>query len=133
LFGLVFSVRISDRRLVLDKNENVSFDTRIVATEQESITLLRAILERLTRLEKQVSVSTAKENYTVEEAAERLGRAKWTVRQWCNLGQARANRIRGSGRKGEWRIAHDELGRLHNEGPSPPGTFQNQKVNRIAS
>src|SRR5262249_47829984 len=57
------------------------------------------------------------------EAAERLGRRPWTVRQWCNKGQVRgARKVHGKGRTGEWRIPHDEGGRPQNEGPSRAGS-----------
>lgn len=73
--------------------------------------------QQFERLDKLISNSAEKESYTVEEAAERLRKAKWTVRQWCNLGYAQATKIRSRGRTGEWRISHDELVRLQNEGP----------------
>src|SRR5262245_41900611 len=75
---------------------------------------------QLDRLERLFTTSVVKETYTVEEAAPRLGRSEWTVRQWCNKGQVLgAKKVRGRGRKGEWRIPHEELLRLQNEGPLP--------------
>ena len=48
-----------------------------------------------------------------------------SIRQWCNKGQVMgARKVRGKGRTGEWRIAHDELVRLQNEGPLPLKTCQ---------
>jgi excisionase family DNA binding protein len=47
-----------------------------------------------------------------EEAAERLGRSCWTVRQLCNAGQIRA--VKGD--DGCWRIPADEVDRLEVEG-----------------
>jgi excisionase family DNA binding protein len=108
---------------------NVEFDDRL--TRDIVDRLARAILnglapsltdvrQRLERLEDCFAMSVVKESYTTEEAAERLGRSDWTVRQWCNKGQVKgAKKVRGKGRTGEWRIPHDELVRLQNEGPLP--------------
>jgi excisionase family DNA binding protein len=61
-----------------------------------------------------------KQWYTTKEAAERLNLSAWTVKQWCNLGRVRgAKKVGGRGRSGEWRIPHEELVRLRNEGPLP--------------
>jgi hypothetical protein len=93
---------------------------------QQVVEQNRQILERLDRLEQAQSLSVVKEGYTTQEAAERLKRAEFTVRQWCNKGQVRARKVRGRGRKGEWRIAHDELIRVQADGPSPERTFDNR-------
>jgi hypothetical protein len=82
------------------------------------------LMERLERIERHLALAVEKEWYTTEEAAERLGRKVWPVRQWCNKGQVPgAKKVRGKGRAGEWRIPHEGLVRLQNEGPLPPGTF----------
>lgn len=84
----------------------------LIAQQQETI------IERLERLEKAHELTIQKEAYTTSEAAERLGRSEWTVRQWCNKNQIDgAHKIRGKGRTGEWRIPHAALVRLHTEGP----------------
>lgn len=87
------------------------------ASDALVVPLLMRIVERLDRIESRVAVSVLKETYTTEEVAKRLDKSEWTVRQWCNKGQAHAKKIHGRGRKGEWRISHDELVRLQNEGP----------------
>jgi excisionase family DNA binding protein len=106
----------------------------------ELLSLLSVILQRLdqqqeqlSRMEKRFSSSIEKEAYTTQEAAERLNRKEWTVRQWCNKGRARAKKVHGRGRQGEWRIAQEELVRLQSEGPMPPCTFDNQIVSQRAS
>src|SRR5262245_5100370 len=88
-----------------------------------AMALLESFHQRLDRMERFFTNSVVKETYTVEEAAERLGRRPWTVRQWCNKGQVRgARKVHGKGRTGEWRIPHDEVVRLQNEGPSRAGS-----------
>jgi len=87
--------------------------------------LWQTLFERLERIEKRLSLSTVKESYTTQEVAERVGRSEWTVRQWANKGKVQAKKVHGRGRQGEWRIPHDELARLQNEGPKAPGTFPN--------
>jgi transposase len=75
---------------------------------------------QLDRIEQSLALSVVKETYTTDEVAERLGRSAWTVRDWCNKGQVRgASKVHGRGRQGEWRIPHEELVRLQNEGPLP--------------
>jgi transposase len=82
--------------------------------------LLEQLPERLDRIEKSLALSVEKETYNTEEVAQRVGRAEWTVRQWCNKGQVPgAKKVHGRGRQGEWRIPHEELVRLQNDGPLP--------------
>jgi Helix-turn-helix domain len=100
-----------------------SVEERVARAVEERLGLLFAdVVQRLEQLEGRLAANVVKESYTVEEAAGRLGRSEWTVRQWCNKGQVRgAKKAHGRGRTGEWRIPHDELTRLQNEGPSPAG------------
>jgi hypothetical protein len=93
---------------------------------------LESMQRQLDRIEQRMTLAVAKEAYSTDEVAERLSppRTPWTVRQWCNLGQARAWKVAGRGRKGEWRIGHEELVRLQNEGASSPGTFDNETGGR---
>jgi excisionase family DNA binding protein len=82
--------------------------------------LLRSLHDRLDHIEEKMALSREKETYTVDEAAKRLNRSTWTVRQWCNKGQVPgAKKVHGMGRTGEWRIPHDALIRVQNEGPFP--------------
>jgi hypothetical protein len=84
------------------------------------VELVTGMREQLDRVERRVGLGVVKETYTTEEVAERISRSEWTVRQWCNKGQVRGRKVRGRGRQGEWRIPHDELVRVQNEGPLPP-------------
>lgn len=99
-----------------------------VSTAQQdapaSESLLREIIERLDRIERFQTLAVVKEAYTTEDAAEKLGRSEWTVRNWCNKGQVEgAYKVRGKGRTGEWRLTHEAVVNLQSKGPAPEGTF----------
>jgi DNA-directed RNA polymerase specialized sigma24 family protein len=84
----------------------------------------QAVLERLDRIETLlrdlVTERMVKDWYTVAEAAEILGKAEFTVREWCRLGRVYASkRACGRGTSQEWIISHDELTRIRNEGLMP--------------
>jgi excisionase family DNA binding protein len=83
------------------------------------------IISRLDRIEKLMTLNVVKEAYSVEDVAERLGNAIFTVRQWCNKGHIRATKTRGVGKRGSWRISAEELARVQEHGPSPEYTFDN--------
>lgn len=65
----------------------------------------------------------AKEWYGTAELAELLGKAEFTVREWCRLGRVHAEkRACGRGRTREWMVSHAEYLRLQGEGLLPvPG------------
>jgi hypothetical protein len=71
---------------------------------------LAALLER----------QTAKDWYSTEEVAKFLGKAEFTVREWCRLGRVRAAK-KGSGRSKyqSWVVSHGELLRVQREGLLP--------------
>ena len=61
-----------------------------------------------------------KDWYTTGEAAESLGRDKYTVREWCREGRIRAEkRQAGRGKAKEWMISHEEVERYRNYGLLP--------------
>jgi hypothetical protein len=99
--------------------------TTAAGTSEELMAGLKKMQQQMDRIEKHLAAPAAGASYTSEEAARELGKAEWTVRQWCNKGQAQARKIHGRGRTGEWRLLHEEVVRLRNEGPLPPGTFHN--------
>ena len=85
---------------------------------------LNPVLERLARieaaLEALVSQQTIKDWYSTAEVAKLLGRAEYTVREWCRQGRIRAKKKPcGRGKGGEWLVSHDEFTRLRNEGLLP--------------
>jgi transposase len=88
------------------------------------IEVVEALHARLTRIEEilatLVTEKTHQEFYSTSEAAERLGKAEFTVREWCRLGRVRAQkRLTGRGRSHEWMISNEEIIRIRNEGLLP--------------
>ena len=80
--------------------------------------------EQLDRIEAQLGEllrqRTIKDFYTTEEAAALLGKAPFTIREWCRLGRVNARkRDSGYGRCGGWMISADELDRSRNFGLLP--------------
>jgi hypothetical protein len=87
-------------------------------------TTIDHVIERLARIEEAlrqlVTERTIKEWYTTAEVAKLLGKAEWTVREWCRLGRVNADkRPCGRGRSQEWIISHEELERIRNDGLLP--------------
>ena len=90
--------------------------------------LLRGLAERLARIESGlddvrravVEKPAAKDWYSVDEAAQILGKSKLTVREHCRFGRIDAKkRQAGRGATSEWAISHVELVRVQNEGLLP--------------
>lgn len=94
------------------------------AVETGTADRIGQVLERLNQIEatlaQLVRQRAVKEWYTTEEAAEILGKAEFTVREWCRHRRIRAEkRACGRGRSREWMIAQAELERYRNEGLLP--------------
>jgi Helix-turn-helix domain len=99
--------------------------TILMESVEDMRTMMKELFIRYDQLEKRLNLSVEKESYTVEQAGELLNRKPWTVRQWCNKGQVKgAYKVHGKGRTGEWRILHEEIIRLQNNGPLPEGAYQ---------
>ena len=63
---------------------------------------------------------TEKQSYDTKEVANILGRRPYTVREWCRLQRVNAYKAQcGRGCEEEWRISHDELVRIQNDGLLP--------------
>jgi len=61
-----------------------------------------------------------KEWYEVEEFARIVGKASFTVREWCRLGRIKAEKRRsGRGAYPQWVISNGELERYQREGLLP--------------
>lgn len=71
-------------------------------------------------LQQLVEQKAVKDWYSTKEVAERLGKAEFTVREWCRNGRLHAEK-KGSGRgpHAGWVISHQELLRYQREGLLP--------------
>lgn len=80
--------------------------------------LLRTISERLD------AHPTVKDYYTTLDVAHILQKKPYTVREWCRLGRINGEKAHsGRGLDEEWRISHEELVRIQNEGLLPIEKF----------
>ncbi len=82
------------------------------------------VINRLERIETAVAQllqqRRVKDWYTTSEVAQIVGRAEFTVREWCRLGRVYAEKRRcGRGISQEWIISHEELRRIQNQGLLP--------------
>ena len=67
-----------------------------------------------------VQQRNSKDWYTTAEAAKLLGKAEFTVREWCRHGRVHAEkRTSGRGAFPAWVISHQELVRYQREGLLP--------------
>ena len=86
--------------------ESTDFAQRLDRIEQ----ILQSIIEQ----------RTIKDWYTTAEVERVLGKAEFTVREWCRLGRVRAEKKKcGRGVASEWIISHEELTGVRNEGLQP--------------
>jgi DNA-directed RNA polymerase specialized sigma24 family protein len=85
---------------------------------------LAELLERLGRMEEAIMLltrqRTVKDWYTTAEIAEMLGKAEFTVREWCRHGRLHAEKRRsGRGPFPAWVISQTEVLRYQREGLLP--------------
>lgn len=81
---------------------------------------------RLDRIEGMLATlverQTIRDYYSTDEFARLVGKAEFTVREWCRLGRIRAEkRQSGRGAHPAWAISHQELLRYQKEGLLPLG------------
>ena len=83
--------------------------------------MLAGIEARLGAIEELlVQQRTIKDWYETSEFAERVGKAEFTVREWCRLGRVKGLKKRnGRGLSAEWVVSHEELLRFQREGLLP--------------
>jgi hypothetical protein len=79
------------------------------------------IEDRLSRIEHMLCIlverQTIKDWYTTEEFGKAVGKAEFTVREWCRLGRIIAQkRNSGRGAFASWVVSHAELMRYQREG-----------------
>jgi hypothetical protein len=87
-----------------------TLDDRIEQRLEKIESMLAALLER----------ETAKEWYSTDEFARAVGKAEFTVREWCRLGRVKAEkRSSGRGAHPAWAISHEELLRYRRHGLLP--------------
>jgi hypothetical protein len=82
------------------------------------------IEERLKNIEAMLAVlverQIVREWYTTEQVAQLVGKAEFTVREWCRHGRLKAEkRMSGRGAYPAWIVSHDELLRYQREGLLP--------------
>jgi len=85
---------------------------------------MNEILARLERIENALKtlleLRTIKDFYSTEEAAAILGKAEFTIREYCR--RHRVNAVKqgsGRGKYQAWRISHEEIERLQRHGLLP--------------
>jgi hypothetical protein len=83
-----------------------------------------SIEERLDELRDMILVlvkgQQVREYYSTDEFAKLVGKAEFTVREWCRLHRIHASKRRsGRGAHPAWVIAHEELLRFQKEGLLP--------------
>ena len=84
----------------------------------ESIERLAGRMEKMeSMLATLVQQKNVKDWYTTTEVATLMGKAEFTVREWCRNRRVNAEKREcGRGRSREWVISRDELKRIQNEG-----------------
>jgi hypothetical protein len=102
-----------------------------VATTEDIDALKRQIAQLAELVARAVVPTTAParpESYSVKGAAAALGRAPYTVGEWCRLGQCNAYKLRGwkAGKHDRWRISAAEVERIRDEGLLPVDAGRNK-------
>ena len=83
-------------------------------TIEDRLKNIEAMLATL--VERQV----VREWYTTEQVAQLVGKAEFTVREWCRHGRLKAEkRMSGRGAYPAWIVSHNELLRYQREGLLP--------------
>ncbi len=83
-----------------------------------------SIEERLEKIESMLDILVERQRlrewYTTEEFAKEVGRAEFTIREYCRLGRLRAEkRHSGRGAYQQWVLSHLELERFRRSGLLP--------------
>jgi hypothetical protein len=92
------------------------------------VSLFQEIRDRLAAVESAlqllVAQRTVKDWYTTAEVAELLGKAEFTVREWCRLKRIHCEkRNSGRGPHNSWIVSRLEIERLQREGLLPLAAF----------
>ncbi len=83
-----------------------------------------SIEDRLEKIESMLDILVERQRvrdwYTTQEFAQEVGRAEFTIREYCRLGRLRAEkRQSGRGAYQQWVLSHEELERFRREGLMP--------------
>lgn len=102
-----------------DVNERIESLEKSVDELASKLTRIESVLCDLHALV--TNRQTIKDSYTTQEVAKILDKKAYTVREWCRLQRVNAFKAMcGRGCEEEWRITHEELLRIQNEGLLPP-------------
>jgi hypothetical protein len=103
----------------MQKSETSACAGKAMTIEQQD-DLSRRLRQIEMLLQVLVEQHTVKEWYSTAEVAKILGKAEFTVREWCRLRRVNAEkRDSGRGLSLEWIISHQELTRIRNDGLLP--------------
>ena len=98
--------------------QQVSRLVQVIELQQDRVNHLESLVVDLR--ETIAAKKTVKESYTTVEVAKILGRKPYTVREWCRLQRVNASKAMcGRGSEEEWRVSHEELERIQNDGLLP--------------
>jgi hypothetical protein len=112
--------RLGDQSSIDSKTE------KVMSTVEQVQELFGRLTCRLDRIEATLQIlaqkGTVKDWYTTGEVAALVGKAEFTVREWCRHGRIRAQKQRsGRGKYPCWVVSHDELTRYQRDGLLPIG------------
>ena len=101
-------------------NENPEMQASRLAAANPAVNM-GGVIERLDRIEHKLDQLTAdrtpQDYYSTTQVAKLLGKAEFTVREWCRLGRVHAaKRPCGRGNSQEWMLSASEVGRIRSEG-----------------
>jgi hypothetical protein len=112
-------------RQAAEDGDGISPEKGAAAPDMASLAQQMAAMDRRlqdieAKLDTLVEQRTVKDWYGTEEVAKILGRAEFTVREWCRLGRLNAEkRMSGRGAHPAWVVSHAELQRYQREGLLP--------------
>lgn len=96
----------------------VSQLVKVIELQQQRVNSLETLVVDLR--DTIAAKKTIKESYTTIEVAKILGKKPYTVREWCRLQRINAFKAMcGRGCEEEWRVSHEELERIQNDGLLP--------------
>jgi hypothetical protein len=105
---------------MIDSKKNLEADADLNQSHDHELNL-HSLFNSLQRIEKQlndlISQQLVREWYSTDEVAKILGKAEYTVREWCRMGRILAEkRQSGRGKFKAWVVSHQELTRFQREG-----------------